>query len=113
MSQTTIPDLKVILYSGQNDIICSTSGTLNYLYRLDWQGIKPFINARKQVLKVQNGTIAGNYKHHDKLTFAVIYDAGHMVPLDQPNSARTMLEMFIENQFGASSSNEKLKDITK
>lgn len=98
LSQTVIPDLKVILYSGQNDIICSTSGTLAYLRKLKWDGIDNFMSAKKQILKVSNGTIAGNYKTYDRLTFATIYNAGHMVPLDQPDSARTMLEMFINNQ---------------
>ena len=99
LSQNIIPDLKVILYSGQNDIICNTVGTYNYITTLDWTGVDGFVNSKKQILKVANGTVAGNYKVYEDLTFAVIYDAGHMVPMDQPDSAKTMLDMFIQGKF--------------
>jgi len=101
LSQNIIPDLKVILYSGQNDIICNTVGTYNYIANLEWNGVPGFINSKKQILKVSNGTVAGNYKNYKQFTFAVIYGAGHMVPMDQPESSQLMLDMFIQGKFSA------------
>jgi carboxypeptidase C (cathepsin A) len=99
LSQTILPNLRVILYSGQNDIICNTAGTLNYLSTVQWPGNENFISSQKTIFKKSDGSVAGNYKNYDKLTFAVIYDAGHMAPGDQPESARIVLEMFIQDQF--------------
>ena len=99
LSQNIVPDLKVILYSGQNDIICNTVSTYNYISKLEWSGVNGFINSKKQILKVSNGTVAGNYKTYGHFTFAVIYGAGHMVPMDQPDSSKLMLDMFIDGKF--------------
>lgn len=103
LSQTIVPNFKIILYSGQNDIICNTAGTLAYVSTLDWAGINGFINSKKALLKLNDGSVVGNYKHYEKLTFAVIYDAGHMSPWDQPESARTMLDMFVNDKFSKGS----------
>jgi len=42
------------------------------------------------------------------LTFAVIYDAGHMVPTDQPSAAKVMLDKFIQNKFSSTSTVEEI-----
>jgi len=41
----------------------------------------------------KNGTKAGGeVKSYNNFTFFRIYDAGHMVPMDQPEVALTMIE---------------------
>ena len=99
LTQDIIPDLKVMLYSGQNDIICNTVGTLNYIKNLEWNGINGFVNSKETILKDGDGRVIGNYKNYKQFTFAVIYDAGHMVPQDQPGPARVLLEHFIKDDF--------------
>jgi len=80
---------------------CNTVGTWNYLATIDWKGTQNFMNSKKKILKDLDGSVIGNYKHYQALTFAIIYNAGHMVPQDQPSAARRMLEMFIENKFNS------------
>lgn len=41
------------------------------------------------------GKPAGEYKNVDNLTFLKVYEAGHMVPMDQPLNAVEMLNQFI------------------
>jgi len=37
-------------------------------------------------------------KGEGSLTFLQVYEAGHMVPLDQPAAALSMLNTFLENK---------------
>ena len=108
LTQNVIPDLKVILYSGQNDIIVNTVGSYNFIKAIDWSGNQGFYNSKKKLLKGTDGAVVGNYKNYKGLTFAVIYDAGHMVPTDQPSPSKVMLDKFIQNQFTGSSSIEEI-----
>lgn len=38
-----------------------------------------------------DGKAAGEIKSHKNLHFLRVYDAGHMVPMDQPKNAHEML----------------------
>lgn len=46
-----------------------------------------------------DGENAGQYKRVDKLTFLRVYDAGHMVPMDQPARSLEMLRQFMMGDF--------------
>jgi carboxypeptidase C (cathepsin A) len=39
----------------------------------------------------------GQFKEVDMLTFLRVYNAGHMVPMDQPEAALDMLDRFFGN----------------
>lgn len=95
LNQTIIPNFKVLLYSGQNDIICNTLGSERWIAKLKWSGIPYFETAPRVALKDSNQNIVGFYKNYQRLSFAIIYDAGHMLPWDQPVGARVMLKQFI------------------
>jgi len=41
----------------------------------------------------------GHYKTYGNLTQVVVYDAGHLVPMDQPESASDMLKKFLSKEF--------------
>jgi len=43
------------------------------------------------------GRAGGMFKHYENFTFFRLYDAGHMVPGDQPERAYKMIKQFIEN----------------
>jgi carboxypeptidase C (cathepsin A) len=45
-----------------------------------------------------DGEAAGEYKKTDNLTFLRVFDAGHMVPMDQPKVALEMLREFIHKE---------------
>ena len=108
LTQTVVPNFRVILYSGQNDIIVNTVGSYNFIKAIDWSGNTGFVNSKKKLLTGIDGSVIGNYKNYKALTFAVIYDAGHMVPTDQPSAAKVMLDKFIQNKFSSTSTVEEI-----
>jgi len=58
--------------------------------QLEWSGQSEFQNL--------NYTILGNngeYKTYQNFTFYKVFNAGHMVPMDQPATALDMLYRFI------------------
>jgi carboxypeptidase C (cathepsin A) len=44
------------------------------------------------------GTLGGATKSFENFTFLKIFDAGHMVPMDQPKAALNMIEDFMANK---------------
>jgi len=106
LTQNYIPNLKILLYSGQNDIICNTLGTMRYLTNLNWLGLPQFELAPRTAFNATNGTALGFYKTFQRLSFSVVYNGGHMLPWDQPVGARMMLEKFIAGYFNYTNETE-------
>ena len=46
-----------------------------------------------------DGKEAGQVKTHQGLTFLRVYEAGHMVPMDQPENSLEMLTLFMNKGF--------------
>jgi len=44
------------------------------------------------------GKHGGHRKGRDNLIFATVWNAGHMVPMDQPEAAHDMINQFIKNK---------------
>ena len=82
--------LNVLLYHGDKDFICNWRGGEVLTNNLDWSGKYVFQNQSYTTFEDY-----GEYKHVDNFTFYRVYNAGHMVPMDQPLAALTMLERFI------------------
>uniref|UniRef100_A0A0E0AYY2 Carboxypeptidase n=1 Tax=Oryza glumipatula TaxID=40148 RepID=A0A0E0AYY2_9ORYZ len=86
--------LNVTIYSGQLDLICATKGTLDWIQKLKWDGLKNFTNSRRVPLYCSGGEAAGTQaflKSYKNLKFYWILGAGHMVPIDNPCPALKML----------------------
>lgn len=88
----TDPSVKVLIYTGADDIICNTIGQLRWVNSLNWANITKFKSSPKASWTLNNGTIAGTYRTYEQFTYAQVYKAGHMVPGDQPVSALKMLD---------------------
>lgn len=98
---------KVLVYSGQNDIILGPPLTEAFLRDLDWSGKEKFRGAKKQVwtIETESGVgkttdLAGYVKSVDRFTYAVVRGAGHMVPGDQPARAMDLLSRFVQGDSG-------------
>ncbi|KAG8048337.1 hypothetical protein GUJ93_ZPchr0008g11820 [Zizania palustris] len=94
--------VNVTIYSGQLDLICATKGTLDWVQKLKWDGLKNFTSSRRVPLYCNNGgeaaaaaaAAAGTQaflKSYKNLKFYWILGAGHMVPIDNPCPALKML----------------------
>lgn len=93
---------KVMIYSGQLDIILGPAGTERYLNRLPWNGLSEYRAARKVHWYLDNDTskyyVSGYVRQAKQFTYVVIRNAGHMTVLDQPAICLDMLNRFIHNK---------------
>ena len=98
--QTDLPDLlasgvRVLVYAGDCDFICNWLGNKAWTLAMAWPGQAAF-NAAADTPYMQNGKEVGKVRTAQGFTFLQVYDAGHMVPLDQPAVALGMLNQFIQ-----------------
>jgi len=89
---------EVTLYFGDKDYICNWRGGENLANSLKWKGTDGYKKAQTNEWK-SNGKIAGTYRKYANFNFVTVKDAGHMVPLDQPEFALNMIKNFVFNGF--------------
>jgi len=87
----------VLVYSGMNDYICNWVGGDDWTTAMPWSGQNQF-NANNFTDWHVAGKVAGYAKSYKNLTFLKVVDAGHMVPMDQPQNALQMLQTFMSGQ---------------
>lgn len=80
----------ILVYSGDKDFICNWRGGEAWTNAVNWSGKSDFNNAAYKEWIV-NGASAGQLKEFENFKFLRVYDAGHMVPMDQPAVALAML----------------------
>jgi len=83
-------NIPVLVYSGDLDFICNFRGGQMWTNQLQWPGQSNFESANYTVLGSN-----GEYKNYEHFTFYRVYNAGHMVPMDQPAAALDLLNRFI------------------
>ncbi|KAJ3222251.1 hypothetical protein HK099_002526 [Clydaea vesicula] len=96
-----LPDLlekgiRILIYAGDADYICNWMGNKAWTLELDWYG-KDGFNSAPDVHWTSKITKkpAGEYKTFDNLTFLRVFEAGHMVPYDQPEHSFEMIDHWI------------------
>lgn len=90
--------LPVLLYSGDKDFRCNWLGNKAWSDKLEWKGAKEYSEApiKRWHANVDGKDIAaGEVKQSGELTFLRVFDAGHMVPHDQPETSLDMLNRWI------------------
>ncbi|ODV90884.1 hypothetical protein CANCADRAFT_31721 [Tortispora caseinolytica NRRL Y-17796] len=92
----------VLIYAGDKDFICNWLGNEAWTNQLEWFGQAGFKKAAVKDFEV-SGEAAGKVKSFDLFTFLRIYEAGHMVPFNQPEASLAMLNRWI-------SGNKSLKE---
>ncbi|KAI9309929.1 Alpha/Beta hydrolase protein [Zopfochytrium polystomum] len=69
---------------------------IGWLSRLDWSGKDGFRQATlAPFVSPSTGLVAGEFKSFEGLTWMKLYEAGHMVPYDQPVESLDMLRMWL------------------
>jgi cathepsin A (carboxypeptidase C) len=86
--------LDVLVYSGDKDFICNWRGGEAWTHACAWDGQTDF-NAAPYTDWSVNGKTAGALRTHKNFKFLRVFDAGHMVPMNQPVVALEMLKDFI------------------
>ncbi|CAK4069478.1 unnamed protein product [Aphanomyces euteiches] len=89
--------LRVILYAGDADMACNWQGNNVWPNLLSWHGAKDYAKTDFKPFKV-NGTEVGQFRATSQLAFVRLYNAGHMVPRQQPVAALSVLTHLLQNQ---------------
>ncbi|KNE59101.1 hypothetical protein AMAG_03444 [Allomyces macrogynus ATCC 38327] len=77
--------VRVYLYSGDQDYICNHLGTEMMVDRLEWNGHVGWPAAGMDARKVAvQGRVFGQRQQADNLTYVRVFNASHMVPINEP-----------------------------
>ena len=94
-------NIPMLIYAGDADYICNWMGNDAWTRDLD-PGIA---GVGENDFVLSDGTVGARYRTTGQLTFMRIFGAGHMVPMDQPETALAMLNDFISGElYGGRSS---------
>ncbi|KAH3759102.1 peptidase S10 family protein [Pelomyxa schiedti] len=91
---TLLDNFKVLIYQGNFDFTVPVSSTETWIRDINWSGREGFKNARRTVWYGPDLT-RGYVQSYDTLTFLTAVQAGHMVPMDQPDRAHDMVYRWI------------------
>ncbi|XP_038713462.1 serine carboxypeptidase-like 47 [Tripterygium wilfordii] len=100
-SDTGIPALladgiKVLIYVGEFDLVCNYVGNFKRVTEMAWHGKEEFLKPQSLVSFYVDGIEMGALRSHGPLSFLQVYDAGHMVPMDQPKTALHMIQRWMQ-----------------
>ncbi|KAL2042220.1 hypothetical protein N7G274_004708 [Stereocaulon virgatum] len=94
-----IEKLPVVLFSGDQDLICNHIGTEELIHNMEWNGGKGFELSPGTWAPRRDWTFegepAGIYQEARNLTYIRFYNSSHMVPFDYPRRSRDMLDRFL------------------
>jgi len=93
-------NIRVLIYAGDCDFICNWLGNKHWTLKLDWPHRHAFNKAADDDYMV-NGKAAGRVRQVKNFAFMQVFQAGHMVPLDQPDASLQMINDFIFNKLSA------------
>lgn len=96
VSQLLERRIRVLNYVGTLDFVCNYMGNEKWMEALSWSGKQGYNDAKKRDWHGPDGKVAGWTKSHGDLSMLTIYNAGHMVPMDQPENAATFFEKWLE-----------------
>lgn len=88
---------RILFYNGQLDIVVAYPLTENFLRNLNFSASKEYCKAPRFIWTVDD-EIAGYIKKAGNLTEALVRNAGHMVPHDQPKWAFDLITRFVRNK---------------
>jgi carboxypeptidase C (cathepsin A) len=100
LNSKTHPNLRILVYSGDDDGVCGTVGTQRWIYDLGFS-----VDSMWKTWYV-DGQTAGyitkfktdNAPTNSRLSFMTVHGAGHEVPTYKPKEALILFEMYITNQ---------------
>ncbi|KAK4106213.1 hypothetical protein N658DRAFT_482131 [Parathielavia hyrcaniae] len=97
-----LKEIPVLIYAGDADYICNWLGNQAWTNALDWHGKKGFNDAKIKDLKLDGADKEyGKVKASGNFTFMQVYQAGHMVPMDQPENSLDFLNRWLSGEWFA------------
>mmetsp|Transcript_21471 Transcript_21471/g.45888 ORF Transcript_21471/g.45888 Transcript_21471/m.45888 type:complete len:607 (-) Transcript_21471:76-1896(-) len=86
--------IPALIYAGDLDFVCNYMGNREWTLNLNWDHNAEFKSAEEH--DWNDG--AGMARTSNGLTFLQVYDAGHMVPSDQPEHSLRMITQFLNGE---------------
>jgi len=93
VNQTKQP-LDIMIYSGDDDAICATLGTQQFVWDLGFA-----VKEDWSVWSQGDGQVAGYTTLFDGLRFTTVHGAGHMVPSTRPSQSLDLLRKFLQKDW--------------
>ncbi|XP_058383579.1 probable serine carboxypeptidase CPVL [Diceros bicornis minor] len=88
---------KVLIYSGQLDIIVAAPLTERSLMAMNWTGSQEFRKVERKVWKIfeSDDEVAGYVRQVDDFCQVIVRGGGHILPYDQPLRSFDMINRFV------------------
>jgi carboxypeptidase C (cathepsin A) len=91
--------VRVMIYAGTLDLICNWLGNERWLDALNWTMHEEWsAEAPKDWVLGSNEQAVGSVREVGPLSFVKVFKAGHMVPMDQPEVALSLITHFTRNE---------------
>jgi len=88
---------QVILYNGQMDgSVCNHVGNALIMDYIMWSGHDAFARVGQELWRVDDKNVVGYRRVYKNLAFVMIANAGHLVPMNQPENFRLFLDTAIQ-----------------
>ncbi|XP_069067558.1 probable serine carboxypeptidase CPVL [Pleurodeles waltl] len=88
---------KVLMYSGQLDVIVAASLTERFLLTVPWSKVEDYKNAERKYWKVRpsDTEVAGYVRQAGEFYQVIVRGGGHILPYDQPERSFDLIHRFI------------------
>jgi len=102
-------DLDMLVYSGDDDSVCATPGTQDWIWELD---VEPKNKEEWRIWKV-DGQIAGYVTEYDlgtyvgSFVFATVHGAGHEVPTYKPKESLDLFVRYLNQDWDFNRTSER------
>lgn len=84
LNLVTFQGIRVLIYVGDKDLYCNAAGMRRLVNEgLEWNG-HPFFRFREYLPWYHGSKRVGRWKSYDSLTYAEIFESGHLAPFDLP-----------------------------
>jgi len=92
--------IRVLVYAGDADYICNWIGNEAWVREIEWSGKNAFNSAKdeKWITEDVSRAWAGNVRSSGLLTWLRVFEAGHMVPYDQPSTSLDFFNRWIQKR---------------
>lgn len=112
LNDKTIPDFRILVFSGDNDAICGTVGTQRWIWDLGYDVKsmwKPYYVTNQVAGYITHFGTPIDTSSRSRFTFATVSFAGHEVPTYKPGVAYYLFKAFLNNEYNF----KKLEEETK
>ncbi|MEM7164998.1 MAG: hypothetical protein AAF581_06000 [Planctomycetota bacterium] len=95
-----LANMRVLIYNGIYDMDCNFMGTDAWLSQIEWPRQRQFNECQRLPwMDDKMKKLFGHLRLAGNLTQLLVLDAGHLVPMDQPEAALRLIEHFMADDF--------------